>query len=189
MPKPARIINVYDKGSNYLLLDNDDVTPLYHIHFNTHSLPHMVVSRSSNPDVMTGGATFLPKKKAGFFSVASTIELTINDQPYSFDKKGGVFSTNKRILQSQSHGTLYWKGGYAASGFLKLVDDENRIVADYINKQFTMRKKGIIEIMNLIDVDDAFLDEIVVSGIAMLSEESTSMGSVASSMACAGGMV
>ena len=189
MPKPIRTINVYDKGSNYLLLDNDDITPLYHIHFNTHTLPHMVVSRSSlDPSIITGSATFFPEKKIGFFSSASTIGLTVNDNTYNFDKKGGGLRTNKRTLQTQSHGTLYWKGGYAASGFLKLVDDNNRIIADYVNKQFSGRKKGIIEIMSMVDVDDAFLDEIVVSGIAMLSEESTSMGAIASNMASAGGM-
>lgn len=187
MPKTARTIHVYDKGSNYLLLDNDDMTPLYHIHWNTHSLPHMVVSRASDPKTMTGGATFLPNRKAGFFKTASVIELTVHDQQYDFNKEGGFFSTDKRTLRTRHHGTLYWKGGYAASGFLKLIDGKGKIIADYVNKQYSGKKKGIIEIMNLVDVDDDFLDEIIVSGITMLSEESTSMGNVAANMSSASG--
>ncbi len=187
MPKPARIISVYDKGSNYLLLDTDDITPLYHVHFNTHTLPHMVVSRSMDPNTITGSATFYPNKKGGFFASASTIKLTVHDQDYEFNKEGGLFSTDKRTFRSASHGTLFWKGGYAASGFLKMIDAKGKIVADYQNQQYSGKKMGIIEIMNLIDVDDEFLDEIVVSGLAMLSEQKTSMGAMAASISSAGG--
>jgi hypothetical protein len=187
MPKPARIISVYDKGSNYLLLDTDDITPLYHVHFNTHTLPHMTVSRPLDPNTITGTATFYPNKKGGFFSSASTIKLTVHNEDYDFNKEGGLFSTDKRTLLSKSHDTLYWKGGYAASGFLKLIDKKGKIVADYQNRQYSGKKMGIIEIMNLIDVDDEFLDEIVISGLAMLSEQKTSMGAMAASLSSAGG--
>ena len=186
--KPARTINIYDKGSNYLLLDNDDITPLYHIHFNTHTLPHMTVSRSTSPETLIGSATFTPKKKAGVWATSSTVHLTVHSSTYDFNKEGGFFSTAKRTLRTQSHGTLFWKGGYAASGFMKLVDEKGNIVADYVNKMYTGRNMGIIEIMNLLDVDDVLLDEIVVSGIAMLSEEKCSMTNVAASMSSSGGM-
>jgi len=186
-PKPARTINVYDKGSNYLLLDNDDITPLYHIHFNTHTLPHMTVSRADDPKKVTGNATFLSDKKAGVWSTSSMIQLQVHDDVYDFNKEGGVFSTAKRTLRTQSHGTLHWKGGYAASGFMKLMDERKKIVADYQNRMYSGNKMGIIEIMNLVDVDDAFLDEIIVSGIAMLSEEKCSMTNVAANMSSASG--
>jgi len=187
MPKPARIISVYDKGSNYLLLDHDDITPLYHVHFNTHTLPHMVISRSADPNAIIGSATFYPNKKAGFFSSAPTIKLAVHNQNYEFNKEGGLFSTDKRTLHSQSHGSLYWKGGYAASGFMKLIDGKGKIVADYQNQQYSGKKMGIIEIMNLVDVDDEFLDEIVTSRLAMLSEQKTSMGATAANLSSAGG--
>lgn len=60
-------------------------------------------------------------------------------------------------------------------------------MADYQNQQYSGKKMGIIEIMNLVDVDDEFLDEIVVSGLAMLSEQKTSMGAMAASISSAGG--
>lgn len=185
--KPARTINIYDKGSNYLLLDNDDITPLYHIHFNTHTLPHMTVSRAANPETIIGSAIFYPTKKAGVWATSSSIQLMVRDNNYEFDKEGGLFSTAKRTLRTQSHGTLFWKGGYAASGFMKLVDERKGIVADYQNRMYSGNKMGIMEIMNLVDVDDQLLDEIVVSGIAMLSEEKCSMTNVAANMSSAGG--
>ena len=70
---------------------------------------------------------------------------------------------------------------------MKLVDERGKTVADYVNKMYTGNKMGIIEIMNLVDVDDALLDEIIVSGIAMLSEEKCSMTNVAASMSSANG--
>ena len=185
--KPARTLNIYDKGSNYLILDNDDITALYNIHFNTHSLPHMTVSRSPDPDYIIGSAVFRPTKKAGIWSTSSNIELKVHDQDYSFNKEGGVFSTAKRTLRTQSHGTLLWKGGYAASGYMKLLDEKGNIVADYQNRMYTGSKMGIIQIMSLVDVDDVLLNEIVTSGIAMLSEEKCSMTNVAASMSAAGG--
>ena len=185
--KPARTLNIYDKGSNYLILDNDDITPLYNIHFNTHTLPHMTVSRATSPDIVIGSAIFQPTKKAGVWSTSSTIDLDVHDQKYSFNKEGSVFSTAKRTLRTQSHGTLWWKGGYAASGYMKLLDEKGNIVADYQNKMYSGKTMGIIQIMTLVDVDDSLLDEIVVSGIAMLSEEKCSMTNVAANISSAGG--
>ncbi|KAL6718727.1 hypothetical protein ACLMJK_002961 [Lecanora helva] len=188
-PKPARTLYVYDKGSNYLLLDNDKTTPLYHVHFNIHTVPHMTVARAVDPDKIIGSAIFFPKKKAGVWASSSDIQLAIHDDSYEFNKEGGTFSTAKRTLRTQSHGTLYWKGGYAASGFMKLLDDKKRIVADYQNKMYTGDVMGVIEIMGLIDVDNALLDEIVVSCIAMLSEEKCSMTSTAANMSSAGALM
>ena len=186
-PKPARTLYIYDKGSNYLILDNDDKTPLYNIHFNTHTLPHMIVSHAANPDKTVGSAIFFPNKKAGVWKTSSQIQLMVHDDSYEFNKEGGTFSTAKRTLRTQSHGTLFWKGGYAASGFMKLIDERKGIIADYQNKMYSGSTMGIIEIMSLIDVDDAFLDEIVVSGIAMLSEEKCSMTNIAANISSAGG--
>ncbi len=70
---------------------------------------------------------------------------------------------------------------------MKLMDERKKIVADYQNRMYSGNKMGIIEIMNLVDVDDAFLDEIIVSGIAMLSEEKCSMTNVAANMSSASG--
>lgn len=187
MGKVTRTLNVYDKGSNYLLLDDNDITPLYNVRWNTHTTPHMIITRSSDPDTVTGSATFFPAKKAGFFASASIIQLHVHEKEYEFKKEGGIFSLDKRAFHSRSNGTLHWKGGYAASGYLKLVDRKGRIIADYQNRMYSGKTMGIIEITNLVDVDDAFLDEIVVSGMAMLSEEKTSMGNVAAAMSSAGG--
>ena len=70
---------------------------------------------------------------------------------------------------------------------MKLLDEKGNIVADYQNKMYSGKTMGIIQIMTLVDVDDSLLDEIVVSGIAMLSEEKCSMTNVAANISSAGG--
>ena len=81
-------------------------------------------------------------------------------------------------------GLLYWKGGYAETGFLKLVDEHGAIVCEFKNQEYTMKKMGVFEIMH--EVGGEMLDDIVVSGVAMISEEKTSMSQVAGQMAAAG---
>ena len=70
---------------------------------------------------------------------------------------------------------------------MKLLDEKDNVVADYQNKMYTGKTMGVIEVMKLVDVDDLLLDEIVVSGVAMLSEEKCSMTNVAANMSAAGG--
>ena len=72
------------------------------------------------------------------------------------------------------------------SGFLKLVDWQGKEWARYLNRMYTGSKMGVFEIM-VEPLAEEMLDEIVVGGLAMLSEEKTSMGGVASSIASAGG--
>ena len=72
------------------------------------------------------------------------------------------------------------------SGFLKLVDGQGKEWARYLNRMYTGSKMGVFEIV-VEPLAEEMLDEIVVGGLAMLSEEKTSMGGVASSIASAGG--
>ncbi|KAK3167491.1 hypothetical protein OEA41_010618 [Lepraria neglecta] len=185
-PKPTRTINIYDKGSNYLLLDSDEIAPLYNCHWNGHSAPHMTVTKHSDPNHIVGTATYYSQKKAGFFATSSKISLRINSHTTPLTKEGGIFSIDKRAYQSVQGSTFYWKGGYVGSGFLKLVDGQGKEWARYLNRMYTGNKMGVFEIM-VEPLAEEMLDEIVVGGLAMLSEEKTSMGGVASSIASAGG--
>ncbi|KAL2043841.1 hypothetical protein N7G274_003361 [Stereocaulon virgatum] len=185
-PKPNRTINVYDKGSNYLLLDSDDITPLYNCHWNGHSAPHMTVTRFADPKQIVGSATYYNQKRAGFFAVSSKITITIGTHTTPLTKEGHVFSIDKRTYQSAQGSMFAWKGGYVGSGFLKLVDGQGKEWARYLNRMYTGSKMGVFEIM-VEPLGEEMLDEIVVGGLAMLSEEKTSMGGVAASIASAGG--
>ena len=72
------------------------------------------------------------------------------------------------------------------SGFLKLVDGQGKEWARYLNRMYTGYKMGAFEIM-VEPLGEEMLDEIVVGGLAMISEEKTSMSGVAASLASAGG--
>lgn len=61
---PAHTISVYDKGSDCLLLDDSDITPMYHVRFSIRTLPQMVVSRAIDPDKVMGSAIFHFKGKS-----------------------------------------------------------------------------------------------------------------------------
>lgn len=54
---------------------------------------------------------------------------------------------------------------------MKLVDEKQSVIADFQDRPNSENKIGVIEIMKLVVVDDAFLNDIVISRIAMLSEE------------------
>ena len=202
-PKPARTININDKGSNYVLLDSDDTTPLYHVHWNNVTLPHMTVTYA-NPDASNspiGTANFIPRRTGGF-AVADHVELSLSgrltamtkDKPSDPASSSGflskwlhsTFSTDKRFFQT-SQGLMCWKGGVAASGFLELLDGAGNTVATYKNTAYDGRRMGKIEIYAE-PLTQEELDEIVVSGVAMISEQKVSMGQTAANMASVGGM-
>ena len=187
-PKPIRTLNLYDKGSNYLILDSDETSPLYNIHWRGSSAPHMTVTRPLDPDPkpIIGTATYHAQKIGGFFSSASKITLKVHNRVIPLNKpNSNIFSLNKRSLESSSGQTLYWKGGYAASGFLKLVDGNGEMVARYQNRMYTGEKMGVFEIMR--EMGEGEVDEVVVSGCALISEEKTSMTGTATAISSAGG--
>lgn len=146
------------------------------------------ISPSSQGEI-AGSATYHAVSKLGF-STASKITLKIpsrsgNAGPISLNKEGGLFfSSDKRTFRSPTLGLVYWKGGYG-SGFLKMVDGRNKSLVEYKDLRVSGVKMGVMEIY--VEMGQEALDEVVVSGMAMLSEERTSMSSVAGSMSGASG--
>lgn len=63
---------------------------------------------------------------------------------------------------------------------MKLVDGTGKSMVEYKDKRVSMNRMGVLEIH--VELGQEALDEVVVSGIAMLSEERTSMGGTAAAM-------
>lgn len=177
--KPLRILNCYDKGSTYTILDTDNLTLLYTIHWTPNSAPHMTVYHGDDRNSIAGTATYHATNKLGF-STASKITLKLSSGTVSLNKEGGFFSTDKRTLRSAVLGEVYWKGGYAQTGFMKLVDGNGKSVVEYKDMRMEMNKMGIMEIDT--ELGQEGLDDVVVSAMAMLSEERTSMSGSAAAM-------
>lgn len=180
--KPLRTLHVYDHGSKYTILDTDDATLLYTVHWTPNSAPHMTVYRGEEASgSVAGTGTYHATKKLGF-RTASNITLKLPSGTVSLNKEGGFFSTDKRTFRSASLGELYWKGGYSQVGFIKLVDGQAKNVVGYK----PMRNGGKIGSMEIgIELGQEGLDEVVVSGMAMLSDSMTSMGASARAISMA----
>ena len=175
---PLRTLNVHDHGSSYTILDTDETTLLYTIHWNANAAPHMTVYRGDDLNDVAGTATYHATKKLGF-TTASNITLQLPSGVVSLNKEGGLISTDKRTLRSAALGEVYWQGGYSMTGFMKLVDGKGKSLVEYKAMRVTSRM-GTMEIH--VELGQEGLDEVVVSGIAMLSEGMTSMGTSAAAL-------
>ena len=138
----------------------------------------MKVFRGDDRNQVVGTATYHTTNKFGF-STASKITLKLPSGTVPLNKEGGFFSTNKRTLRSAVLGEVYWKGGYQQSGFIKLVDRNGKSLAEYKSMRLTGRM-GTMEIH--IELGQEGLDEVIVGGMAMLSEEMTSMSASAAAI-------
>ena len=178
--QPLRTLNIHDKGSNYTVLDTDDATLLYTIHWTPNSAPHMTVSHGDDQSSVAGTATYHATKKHGL-TTASDITLQFSSGTTTFNKEGGLFSSDKRILRSAELGEVHWQGGgsFSQSGFSKLVDANGKSLVDYKDMRVDS-KMGTMDVH--VELGKEALDEVVVSGIAMLSEERASMGASAVAM-------
>ena len=143
----------------------------------------MIVFHGDDPKKIAGTATYHATKKLGF-ATASKITLQLPSGTVSLDKEGGLFSTNKRTFRSAVLGEVYWNGRYAQVGTMKLVDGNGKILAEYKAMRVDGRM-GTIAVNT--ELGQEGLDEVVVSGIAMLSEEMSSMSATAAAVAVGGG--
>ena len=138
----------------------------------------MTVFHGDDRNQVVGTATYHTTNKFGF-STASKITLKLPSGTVPLDKEGGFFSSNKRTLRSAVLGEVYWKGGSHQSGFFKLVDGNGNSLIEYKAMRLT-GKMGTLEIDT--ELGQEGLDEVIVSGMAMLSEEMTSMGATAAAI-------
>ena len=80
----------------------------------------------------------------------------------------GLFT---RALSFQSSiGLLKWEGDGIFNTNLVLVNENKEWIAKFHNSTFSMGKEGKLEISNG-NIAGAFLDEVVVSGVAMVEQE------------------
>ena len=174
-----RTLSIYDKGSYYTIEATDDKTHLYTIYFNSRSAPHMTIIRASDINSIVGSATYQETKKFGI-STASNITLKIPSSTVSLNKEGGFFGNDKRTMRSAVLGHVYWssrqvnnpwKGGRSETSFMRLADARGKTLVEYKDEGHTLKEMGVMEIGA--ELTQEALDEVVVSGMAMLSEEQT----------------
>ena len=179
-PLAPRLLHIYIEGysgRHVRILDSDKQTLLYHIDINSGGL------FSSKPHVkVTAAATGTQVGTATFHSLSSNIDLTVHNQPIVFSRPG-VMSSSHEFQSRIMGGSLKWKKDGWASSNLQCVDEREQVFAKFQRPGWAKRKLGKFELGP--SVSGVLMDEIVISGIAMLEWRRRQQRS--SSSATAGG--
>lgn len=174
------ILHVYREGMTHRhahILDTDKQTPLYRIDCNSGGLfsskPHMkIYSAASN--ALVGTVTF--------HSVSSDMELTIHNRPVEL-VSSGMFTSAHQFMSLATHENFKWKSnGMFSGGDMLCLDNREQLVAKFESSNWAMKKEGKLELGA--GVEGILMDELVVSGIAMVEHRRRKKN--ASSSAAAG---
>ncbi|KAL8952679.1 MAG: hypothetical protein Q9222_001416 [Ikaeria aurantiellina] len=163
-----RILHIYRDGLTHrhmTITDMDKSYPLYTISQNSGSIfsskPHMTITSASSPSTTIGTATF--------HNWSRTIDLTFHSHPASFDSEG-IF-TRAYAFDSPAFGErLRWECDGIWGADLVLVNTKKEWIARFDASLFSITKNGKIHVVNG-SIRGEALDEVVVSGCAMVQLE------------------
>ncbi|KAI4088977.1 MAG: hypothetical protein LQ344_005729 [Seirophora lacunosa] len=192
-----RILHIYRDGLTHrhmTITDMDKSHPLYQMDQNSGSAfsskPHMTISQpSSRPGGGGGGNTPAVVGTATFHTWSRTIDLELHGRPVPFESEG--FFTRAYAYASPAFGErLRWECDGVWGADLVLVNARKEWIARFDASLFSMTKTGKIHVVHG-GITGAALDEIVVSGCAMMQHErrrrSSSGGAADAAGAAAGG--
>lgn len=168
---PSRFLHIYVEGltrRRMTILDSDKTTPIYIVKSNRGSIfsskPHMKFCRPQTPsstlETQIGSASFRRWSRA--------LELEFGSSAVYLEPKG--FLTRSTKFQS-SVGPLTWQHDSAIGRDLRLVNAEGNWLARFEGTSFSWKKTGKLEIAGGVQWGPGLLDEIVISGIAMVEAE------------------
>ncbi|MCJ1429226.1 hypothetical protein MMC29_007139 [Sticta canariensis] len=168
---PSRFLHIYFKGltgRRMTILDSDKTTPIYIVNSNSGTIfsskPHMRFCRppttSSTLETQIGSASFRTWSRR--------LELEFGSSAVHLEPKG--FFTRSMEFQS-SVGPLTWQHDSAFGRDLRLVNAEGNWLARFEGTVFAWSKSGKLEISGGVQWGPGLLDEIVISGIAMVEAE------------------
>ncbi|KAI9793763.1 MAG: hypothetical protein M1835_007069 [Candelina submexicana] len=162
-PPPAysspRLLHIYHEGltQRHASIKDSSKTTLYTIDLHQWTKPHMVIFAGDSKNHV-GTVTF--------HTLSSTMDLVINGTEIGF--KNDSFWTQQYSFVSRATGKkLRWK--FESSWSMKHVvclDEKDLAVAKFEGSTWALRKLGKIELVP--GVDGGLLDEVLVSGLAMM---------------------
>ena len=100
---------------------------------------------------------------ATFHNFSSTIDLELHGQPVACESTG-IFGSAHEF--KSGIGLLYWKTNGWGSDLI-LMTERKEWLAKFDANSFSVDKRGRLEVVNR-DIEGEGLDEIVVSGLAMM---------------------
>jgi len=164
-PPIPRLLHIYVDGFTHRHLavcDSDKTTRLYTIH------NHFYSAFTSNPSMeISCGQTQQPIGTADFGAFTRRISLTIHGRPLEMSS-AGFFSRSYTF--PSSIGVLRWERDGAFTVNLCCVTEKGEWVAKFDNANWSMTKTGKLEIVDR-GIPKEVLDEVVVSGLAMIEHE------------------
>lgn len=158
-----RLLHVNYEGwtqSRAVILDSDKETVLYRVNLKTcwkllSSGPYLTIS-TADTNCIVGTVTF--------HTLSSKIDLIIQNQATKLSK--ARFFTNTHGFKS-SAGFLKWKfDGMLSCGNMLCVDEKEQLFARFQTGGWSLKKAGRFELSP--GLGDMIMDEVIVSGIAMV---------------------
>ena len=177
MSQPRRKLSIYDKGRNtYNILDDDDKTHLYKVHFTSRTSPNLTIFQTSGQEQLVGRATYQTVKRFGFLKTPNIhLHMKGNPTSVSIDKEPGLFNFNKRILHSATLGQLHfrtrvgdnpWKAGAPETTFMSCTNEAGLVLAVYREEEYDIKRMGHLEVEA--GLKEEALDEVVMSSMAVV---------------------
>ncbi|MCJ1265872.1 hypothetical protein MMC22_005754 [Lobaria immixta] len=168
---PSRFIHIYAhglRGRRLNILDSDKTTPIYIVNNNSGSIfsskPHIRICRpptsSSALETQIGSASFRIWGR--------TLDMEFGSST-AFLKPKGLFTRSTEFQSSV--GPLTWQYDSAFRNDLRLVNTEGEWLARFEGSTFSWTKLGKLEIAGGVQWGPGLLDEIVISGLAMVAAE------------------
>ncbi|MCJ1469551.1 hypothetical protein MMC07_008185 [Pseudocyphellaria aurata] len=185
----SRMLHIYTegfRGRRMNILDSDKSTPVYIVNKNSggcfSSKPHMRFCRPPTPqsplEVQIGSASF--------HTWSRSVDLDFGSSTSSLSSKG-VFTRSTEFQSSV--GLLTWKHDTAFGNDLRLVNAEGNWLARFVGNVFAWKKRGSLEISPGVNFGPGLLDEIVISGLAMVEAERRRRNANSAAAGSAGGSV
>ncbi|KAK2766300.1 hypothetical protein FQN54_007817 [Arachnomyces sp. PD_36] len=173
---PSHTFHVYKESGgrslNVNLLDNDDKTPAYRLQYSPDSTPKkkrgISIIRLGGSKSKSSSGTIIGTISHHSFS--SKLDFTVQNhsttmEPNGTFKTGGFFTST-----FPGAGVLTWEKEGMFSDHLVLVDRKGTKFARYAMAYFSSKKLGKLEILMRPVPQQKVVDEIVVSGLAVLME-------------------
>ncbi|KAI9041125.1 uncharacterized protein KD926_007395 [Aspergillus affinis] len=172
MPVPIQIIHIHYRGKLLNLLDSDNQTPLYRVKVGSHS-PQMELFRvehnhlpSESQGTPFSTSSVLPICTATFKIVSLQVKLKVRGQEVQLERES-LLTRTYNFHSSVANVDLTWTADGALTGDYQLSVAHGGVVARFRNRLFSNQEVGTFELVG--DIEDRFLDEIVISGLAMLA--------------------
>jgi len=138
----------------------------------THKTPQMVMTRLRCSSPFTPKSHLTGPSTAAFNALSFEVKLAVNGQDLVLKPRLLGYSFDSARAGSK----MEWKAD-GILGNLKLVNENDEVVAKFRNKLFSNNELGIFDIFGA--VEDALVDEIVLSGLAVLAmAQSVNLGAM-----------